>query len=145
MTAVQTTSEPQLKQRMTRAEFEEKFFGFLKWASVAFFLIISAFALRHFLLGSSVPPPRMALAAVALVAGVLASIASVDLVISFDEDTPLETLEMLRPDLLFKGSDYEIEHVVGAELLHSYGGSVELIEIVPEQSTTRIVQKLRGV
>ena len=53
--------------------------------------------------------------------------------------------EIVGGKVLFKGSDYAIDQVVGAELLHSYGGRVELIEIVPEQSTTRIVKKLRGV
>ncbi len=78
-------------------------------------------------------------------ATVLASIASVDLVVTFGEDTPLALLETLRPDALFKGADYTLEQVVGADLVQGYGGRVELIEIVPEQSTTRLVDRLSSV
>jgi D-beta-D-heptose 7-phosphate kinase/D-beta-D-heptose 1-phosphate adenosyltransferase len=70
---------------------------------------------------------------------------SVDLVVTFAEDTPLSLLEALRPDALFKGADYKLDEVVGADLVHGYGGRVELIEIVPEQSTTRIVDRLSSV
>lgn len=78
-------------------------------------------------------------------ATVLASMSSVDLVVAFSEDTPLGLLGTLRPDVLFKGADYALDEVVGAELVRGYGGRVELIEIVPEQSTTRIVDRLSSV
>ena len=78
-------------------------------------------------------------------ATVLASMSSVDLVVVFGEDTPLELLQTLRPDALFKGADYTLDRVVGADLVQGYGGRVELIEIIPEQSTTRIVDRLSSV
>ena len=70
---------------------------------------------------------------------------SVDMVVTFSDDTPLALLEVLRPDVLIKGADYTLDQVVGADLVHGYGGRVELIEIVPEQSTTRIVDRLGSV
>jgi len=78
-------------------------------------------------------------------ATVLASMSSVDMVVTFSDDTPLALLEELRPDVLIKGADYTLDQVVGADLVHGYGGRVELIEIVPEQSTTRIVDRLGSV
>jgi len=78
-------------------------------------------------------------------ATVLASMSSVDMVVTFSDDTPLALLEELRPDVLIKGADYKLDQVVGADLVHGYGGRVELIEIVPEQSTTRIVDRLSSV
>ena len=78
-------------------------------------------------------------------AAVLGSVAAVDLVCIYDEDTPEATLEALRPDLLVKGSDYTIETVVGANLVQSYGGRVMLAEILAGFSTTATVQRLRSV
>jgi len=76
-------------------------------------------------------------------ATVLASLASVDLVVLFSEDTPLELIRAIRPDVLVKGADYTIETVVGADVVHSYGGRVLLAGLIPEQSTTRLVQRMR--
>ncbi len=77
-------------------------------------------------------------------ATVLASMSSVDLIVIFGEDTPIELLQQLRPDVLFKGADYTLDTVVGADLVQGYGGRVELIEIVPEQSTSNLVSRLGG-
>jgi len=77
-------------------------------------------------------------------ATVLASLASVDGVVLFDQDTPLELLQELRPDVLVKGADYAISEVVGADLVQSYGGRVVLAELVPQQSTTKLVGKMRS-
>lgn len=76
-------------------------------------------------------------------AAVLASLASVDLVVIFDEDTPLELLEALRPDVLVKGADYTRETVVGAELVERHGGRVVLAELAPGHSTTETIRRLR--
>ncbi|WP_207477548.1 D-glycero-beta-D-manno-heptose-7-phosphate kinase [Arenibaculum pallidiluteum] len=76
-------------------------------------------------------------------ATVLASLASVDAVVVFDEDTPLELIRTLRPDVLVKGSDYTVEQVVGADVVQGYGGRVMLAELVPQQSTTRLVARMR--
>ena len=78
-------------------------------------------------------------------AAVLGSVAAVDLVCVYDEDTPEETLHALRPDLLVKGSDYTIGTVVGADFVQSYGGQVVLANLLPGYSTTATVQRLRSV
>ena len=74
----------------------------------------------------------------------LASLASVDLVTVFDEDTPLELLRLLRPDVLVKGADYTVDQVVGHELLEEYGGQVKLAELLPGNSTTATVARIKG-
>ncbi len=77
-------------------------------------------------------------------AAVLASLASVDLVCLFEEDTPIEIIKLIKPDLLIKGSDYTRETVVGAELVESWGGAVALAELLPGHSTTATLARLRG-
>ncbi|MGE4219203.1 MAG: D-glycero-beta-D-manno-heptose-7-phosphate kinase [Alphaproteobacteria bacterium] len=77
-------------------------------------------------------------------ATVLASLAAVDLVVLFDEDTPLALIEGLRPDVLVKGADYTVEQVVGADSVMSWGGRVVLADLLPGHSTTATVAKLRG-
>jgi D-beta-D-heptose 7-phosphate kinase / D-beta-D-heptose 1-phosphate adenosyltransferase len=75
-------------------------------------------------------------------AQVLASLADVDAVVVFDEDTPLQLLEALHPDVLVKGADYTIEQVVGADLVRSYGGKIVLADLVPDQSTTQTIARM---
>jgi D-beta-D-heptose 7-phosphate kinase/D-beta-D-heptose 1-phosphate adenosyltransferase len=75
---------------------------------------------------------------------VLASLESVSLVVIFEEDTPEKLLHVLRPDALIKGADYTIAAVVGADFVHSYGGQVLLIDLVPHQSTTTLVQRINA-
>jgi D-beta-D-heptose 7-phosphate kinase/D-beta-D-heptose 1-phosphate adenosyltransferase len=75
-------------------------------------------------------------------AQVLASLASVDLVVIYGEDTPLAQLETLRPDVLVKGADYAISEVVGAELVQGYGGTVLLADIAEGYSTTTTIEKM---
>lgn len=77
-------------------------------------------------------------------AAVLASLAAVDLVVIFDEDTPETLLQAVHPDLLVKGADYTLDRVVGAEMVQGWGGSVMLAELLPGHSTTATVAKLRG-
>jgi D-beta-D-heptose 7-phosphate kinase / D-beta-D-heptose 1-phosphate adenosyltransferase len=77
-------------------------------------------------------------------AAVLASLASVDLVCIFEEDTPEALLTELRPDVLIKGADYAIEEVVGADLVRRWGGRVMLAELVPGHSTTATVARIRS-
>ncbi len=78
-------------------------------------------------------------------AAVLGGIAAVDLVCTFDEDTPEQTLRALRPELLVKGADYTLGTVVGADIVTGYGGEVMLAELLPGYSTTATVQRLRSV
>jgi D-beta-D-heptose 7-phosphate kinase / D-beta-D-heptose 1-phosphate adenosyltransferase len=75
---------------------------------------------------------------------VIAALQSVDLVLAFGEDTPLELITRLRPDVLFKGADYREDQVVGAEVVRARGGRVALIDLVPGRSTTRIIERSRA-
>jgi D-beta-D-heptose 7-phosphate kinase / D-beta-D-heptose 1-phosphate adenosyltransferase len=75
---------------------------------------------------------------------VIAGLASVDAVISFDEDTPLELIRRLKPDVLMKGADYTLETVVGADDVIAMGGRVALINLVEGHSTTRVIDRLRA-
>ncbi|MBL23504.1 MAG: bifunctional heptose 7-phosphate kinase/heptose 1-phosphate adenyltransferase [Rhodospirillaceae bacterium] len=77
-------------------------------------------------------------------AQVLASLASVDLVVIFDEETPLALIEALRPDLLVKGADYALDEVVGGELVSGWGGEVMLADILDGHSTTGTIAKLEA-
>ncbi|MGH7159479.1 MAG: D-glycero-beta-D-manno-heptose 1-phosphate adenylyltransferase, partial [Acetobacteraceae bacterium] len=77
-------------------------------------------------------------------AAVLASLAAVDLVAIYDEDTPLALLAALRPDLLIKGADYTLKTVVGAAEVEAWGGRVMLAALLPGHSTTATVARLRG-
>ena len=73
---------------------------------------------------------------------VLASLASVDLVVVFGEDTPMTLIEALRPDVLVKGADYTMEKVVGADFVRAYGGRVVLADLSPGHSTTATIEKM---
>lgn len=75
---------------------------------------------------------------------VLAGLASVDWVVSFGEDTPEALLSALEPDVLVKGGDYELDGVVGADLVRRYGGEVRVLSAVDDLSTTGIVDKLKN-
>ena len=70
---------------------------------------------------------------------VLAALSDVNLVTLFDEPTPEQLIRELRPDVLVKGADYKPEEVVGADLVKGWGGELVLVELVPGQSTTRII------
>ncbi len=76
---------------------------------------------------------------------VLASLVVVDLVVAFAEDTPLELIQAVRPDVLVKGADYDPATVVGGEFVRSYGGRVETIALTPGRSTSALVDKIRGL
>jgi rfaE bifunctional protein nucleotidyltransferase chain/domain len=75
---------------------------------------------------------------------VLAALESVDAVTVFDEDTPLELVLALRPDVLVKGGDYSLDSIVGRREVESWGGRVHVIPLTPGQSTTRIIEALRA-
>ncbi len=77
-------------------------------------------------------------------AQVMAAIRYVDCVTGFDEDTPLEAIRTLLPDVLVKGADYTVDQVVGAEIVLAAGGRVVLAELVAGQSTTRIIERAGG-
>src|SRR5947209_15550226 len=78
-------------------------------------------------------------------ADVLGALEAVDLVVVFDEDTPLELIKRVRPAVLVKGADYTREEVVGREVVEKAGGDVVLVDLVPGHSTTAIVERARPV
>lgn len=75
-------------------------------------------------------------------ATVMASMAPVDLVTLFDEDTPLEMIQALRPDILVKGSDYTVDQVVGGDLVQGWGGKVVLVTLREGHSTTGTIRRM---
>jgi D-beta-D-heptose 7-phosphate kinase/D-beta-D-heptose 1-phosphate adenosyltransferase len=77
-------------------------------------------------------------------ATVLASLSSVDLVLLFDEDTPLDLIKAFQPDVLVKGADYTVETVVGSDIVLGYGGKVVLAELKQGQSTTNLIARMNS-
>jgi D-beta-D-heptose 7-phosphate kinase/D-beta-D-heptose 1-phosphate adenosyltransferase len=75
-------------------------------------------------------------------AAVLSALEAVDLLTTFDEETPIELIRSLRPDVLVKGADYSRDEVVGADLVESYGGRVYLAPLREGFSTTRLLKRL---
>ena len=78
-------------------------------------------------------------------ASVMAALLMVDAVTFFDEDTPLDLIEAIRPDVLVKGGDYTREQIVGAIEVMSWGGRVVINPIVPGFSTTGILEKITNL
>jgi D-beta-D-heptose 7-phosphate kinase/D-beta-D-heptose 1-phosphate adenosyltransferase len=77
-------------------------------------------------------------------AEVLASLASVDYVVLFDEADPLTLIQTLKPDILAKGSDWAEEDIIGAEFVKSNGGKIVRIILVPDASTSGIIERILG-
>jgi len=75
----------------------------------------------------------------------LASLLMVDAVVIFEEDTPLELIKTVSPDILVKGGDYTIEQVVGAKEVMAAGGKVIINPIVPGFSTTGLIEKIHAL
>jgi D-beta-D-heptose 7-phosphate kinase/D-beta-D-heptose 1-phosphate adenosyltransferase len=75
---------------------------------------------------------------------VLAGLAFVDAVVLFADDTPIELIRRIRPDILVKGADYRLDQVVGHDIVASYGGKVVLVNLIPDSSTTRIIDRLKA-
>ena len=76
---------------------------------------------------------------------VLAALESVDLVVLFDEDTPLDLIMTCKPDLLVKGGDWAPDKIVGASAVIGWGGSVHSIPFLHERSTTALLKKIRSL
>ncbi|MBU6365852.1 MAG: D-glycero-beta-D-manno-heptose 1-phosphate adenylyltransferase [Gemmatimonadetes bacterium] len=74
---------------------------------------------------------------------VLAAFEAVDAVVLFDDDTPLALVEALQPDVIVKGGDYTPATIVGAGVVSARGGRVVVVPLVPGQSTTSILARLR--
>ena len=75
---------------------------------------------------------------------VLAALQSVDAVVAFDEDTPLELILAVRPDVLVKGGDWAIPDIVGGKEVQSWGGTVHSIEFEFQRSTTALIESIRN-
>jgi len=78
-------------------------------------------------------------------ASVIAALRPVDLVVCFSEDTPLQLITQLKPDVLFKGADYTVDTVVGADVVLARGGRVELLDLVPGRSTSNIIARSQAM
>jgi D-beta-D-heptose 7-phosphate kinase/D-beta-D-heptose 1-phosphate adenosyltransferase len=74
---------------------------------------------------------------------ILAGLRSVDAVVLFEEDTPLELITALQPDILAKGGDYTPDTVVGRDVVEARGGKVVLVPFLPGHSSTTIVERIR--
>jgi D-beta-D-heptose 7-phosphate kinase/D-beta-D-heptose 1-phosphate adenosyltransferase len=73
---------------------------------------------------------------------ILAALSSVDLVILFTQDGPLELIQTLKPHILVKGADYTFDRIWGAPFVQSYGGQILLVDLVEGHSTTTLVSKI---
>lgn len=75
----------------------------------------------------------------------IAALDFVDAVVLFEEDTPQQLIADLIPDILVKGSDYDISNIVGADIVMKNGGTVETIDLVEGYSTTQLIEKIKGL
>jgi rfaE bifunctional protein nucleotidyltransferase chain/domain len=73
----------------------------------------------------------------------LAALETVDLITFFNDDTPLDLIMEAKPDVLVKGSDYEIEEIVGSSEVLKLGGEVKTIPLLPGYSTTEVIKKIK--
>ena len=73
---------------------------------------------------------------------ILDAINSVDMVVGFDDDTPEKIIKELLPNILVKGGDYSIDNVVGADTVISHGGSVEIVDLIPDKSTSSLIDQI---
>ena len=77
-------------------------------------------------------------------AEVVAALGCVDYVILFNEPDPQSLIAALRPDVLVKGGDWAVERIVGREIVEARGGIVKTIPLVPDMSTTALIQRIRS-
>jgi len=76
-------------------------------------------------------------------AEILAALDAVDYTTIFSEDTPLQLIKKVRPDVLVKGGDWKIENIVGSDVVQAYGGKVHSLKFVSGKSTTRLIDKAK--
>ncbi len=77
-------------------------------------------------------------------AEILAALKAVDHTILFDEETPINLIQQIRPDYLVKGGDWAIQQIVGWNFVQSYGGMVESLQFINDRSTTQIIEKSKN-
>lgn len=75
-------------------------------------------------------------------AEILAALGAVDFAVIFNEDTPLELIKKIKPNVLVKGGDWKVEQIVGSDFVMSYGGQVKSLQFVDGRSTTNIINKI---
>ncbi len=75
---------------------------------------------------------------------ILDSLKPVDYVVIFEEDTPLQLIQIIQPDVLVKGGDYKLEDIIGAEFVLTHGGRVEIVPYLEGKSTTKIIEQIKN-
>ena len=73
---------------------------------------------------------------------VLEELESIDYLVAFDQDTPIDLITAIKPDVLVKGADYKKEQVVGWDLVESYGGHVALAPLIDGKSTSKVIERI---
>ena len=74
---------------------------------------------------------------------VLSGLISTDWIVPFEEDTPINIIENIKPDILVKGGDYKLSDVVGAKIVNEYGGEVKILSYIEGFSSSNIIEKLK--
>lgn len=74
---------------------------------------------------------------------VLNGLISTDWIVPFEEDTPINIIENIKPDILVKGGDYNLSEVVGAKIVNEYGGEVKILSYIEGFSSSNIIEKLK--
>jgi len=74
---------------------------------------------------------------------VLSGLISTDWIFPFEEDTPINIIENIKPDILVKGGDYKLSDVVGAKIVNEYGGEVKILSYIDGFSSSNIIEKLK--
>ena len=75
----------------------------------------------------------------------LAALTCVDYIVKFDESTPLQIIEILQPDVLVKGGDWTIDQIVGKDVVEKRGGTVTSIPLIPDVSTSLIIERIQKI
>ena len=73
---------------------------------------------------------------------IIDSIKSVDMVVRFDEETPDKIIKKLLPNILVKGGDYSLDNIIGADTVISNGGAVEIVDLIPDKSTSSLINQI---
>ena len=72
----------------------------------------------------------------------LEELESIDYLVTFDDDTPIQLIEQIKPDVLVKGADYSKQQVVGWDVVESYGGTIALAPLIDGRSTSSVIQRI---
>jgi D-beta-D-heptose 7-phosphate kinase/D-beta-D-heptose 1-phosphate adenosyltransferase len=76
-------------------------------------------------------------------ATVLSAFACIDYIVIFEEDTPYNLINHIKPDVLVKGGDWQPDEIVGADIVRSYGGEIKSLDFIPARSTSDIINKIK--